>query len=115
VLSVSVPRQSLRAVRAHGLRAILRCSADCRASGRLLAPRATARRLGLTRRTVGRLAPVALTAGSARSVRVPLTRAARTALRRASSARLLLKARAADGAGHAATPVSKTAKLRSAR
>jgi Ca2+-binding RTX toxin-like protein len=84
-LTLSVPPQSLRRVRATGLRVTVRCSADCRASGRLLADRTTARRLGLgttaARRTLGRLTPIALAAASTRGVRVPLTASARRALR----------------------------------
>jgi hypothetical protein len=63
----------------------------------LLANRATARRLGLrtgaASRTLGRLQPLALTAGSPRSTRVRLRRAWRHALLRARSARLALSAR----------------------
>ena len=42
-LALSVPRQSLRSVRKRGLRVTLRCSLTCRASGRVIADRRTAR------------------------------------------------------------------------
>jgi Ca2+-binding RTX toxin-like protein len=114
VLGVSLPRQSLRAVRASGLRAILRCSANCHATATLRADRTTARRLGLSaaRRTVGRLAPVALAAGTARSVRIRLNRATRRALRHARAARLVLQARAIDSAGRASAPTHAAVRLR---
>jgi hypothetical protein len=116
VLTLGVPRQSLARVRSKGLRVVLRCSTDCHASGRWLATRATARRLGLgtsaTRRTLGRLAPVSLTAGSPRSVRVRLNRAARRALRHARSARTTLSAQAVDGAGRTSATARKTVTLR---
>ena len=89
----------------------------CRASGRVIADRRTARRLELgttaARRTLGRLAPVALAASdSARTARVLLTRAARRALRHTRSARLVVRARAVDDAGHAGATARTVVRLR---
>jgi Ca2+-binding RTX toxin-like protein len=116
VLSVRVPRQSLRRVRAHGLRALLGCSATCTVSGRLRASRRTARRLGLgtsaKRRTLGRLAPLTLDAGATRGGRVVLGSRARRALRSVRSVRLELRLGAVDGAGRAAAPVRIAVRLR---
>ena len=111
VLSLAVPRQSLRRVLARGLRVTLTCSTACRAGGRLFLARAAARRLGIARR-VGRLAPVDLAAGDPRAVRVRLTPAARAALRRARVVRLALRVHGADAAGQAAAPVSRAVRLR---
>jgi hypothetical protein len=77
---------------------------------------ATARRLGLrtgaASRTLGRLQPLALTAGSPRSTRVRLRRAWRHALLRARSTRLALSARATDQAGRTSAPVRTTVTVR---
>jgi hypothetical protein len=100
----------------RGLRVVLSCSTGCRASGRLLADLATARRLGLgtsaASRTLGRLRPLALTAGSPRRTRVRLTRAGRRALLHARSARLALSARAIDQSGRTSAPVRRTVTVR---
>ena len=111
VLGISVPHQSLRSVRAHGLRVELTCSAACRAGGRLVLGRAAARRLGIARRA-GRLGAVDLAAGSPTERQIRLTRAARRALRHARRARLTLRAHAADTAGRPAAPVRTLVKLR---
>jgi Ca2+-binding RTX toxin-like protein len=114
-LVVDVPGQSPRSVVARGLRVVLRCSTACRAAGRLAASRRVARRLGLSRRAarrLGRLAPVDLAAGTSRTATVPLTRAARRALRDTRRARLSLRAHAVDGAGGGAAPVRVPVALR---
>ena len=115
VLTVSVPRQSLRFARAHGLRVLLACSTACHAGGRLAATRATARRLGLGRRAskrLGRLASIDLAAATATKARVQLTRTARHALRGVHRIALVLRAHAVDGAGRAAVPARLLVKLR---
>ncbi len=115
VLTVSVPRQSLRSAFARGLRVELTCSAACRASGRLTLPRAVATRLGIGRRAarrIGRLAPVDLAGAAPVARRIRLSRAARTAARGARVLRLSLRAHAVDGAGRAVAPVRKTVRLR---
>ena len=86
VLVLSVPRQSLRSALAGGLRAVLTCSAACRAVGRLAATRSAARRHHIgarAARRIGRLGPVDLAAGSPRTVRIRIGRSARRALRSA--------------------------------
>ena len=105
VLTVSVPRQSLRSVRAHGLRVLLTCSTACHAGGRLAAKRSGARRLG-------RLAPIDLAAAAPTKARVRITRAGRRALRRGHRVALVLRAHAVDGAGRAAAPVRLPVRLR---
>jgi hypothetical protein len=115
-LAVAVPRQSRRSVLAHGLRVLLRCSTECRASGRLVVARATALRLALgttaASRRLGRLGPVTLPAATQRAARVRLSRRARAALRRAPAVRATLRARPLDRAGHAGAVVRKRVKLR---
>jgi Ca2+-binding RTX toxin-like protein len=115
VLTVSVPHQSLRSARAHGLRVLLACSTACHAGGRLAATRAAARRLGLGRRAgkrLGRLGSIDLAAATPTTARVRLTRTARRALRNAHRVDLVLRAHAVDGSGHAAAPVRLPVKLR---
>ena len=115
VLTVRVPRQSLRSALTRGLRVELTCSAACRASGRLTLPRAVATRLGIGRRAasrIGRLAPVDLAAAAPVARRIRLSRAARAAARGARVLRVSLRAHAVDGAGRAAAPVRRTVRLR---
>ena len=115
VLAVTIPRQSLRTVRARGLRVLLRCTKTCRAGGRVAIARPAARRLGLTRRAArraGRLAATDLAVGATVESRVRLSRRARNSLRGVHRARLVLRARAVDGAGLAAAPVRRTVRLR---
>ena len=105
-------RLSLAKALRHGIAATIGCSVACSYRTSLLLDARTAKRLHISRRVTRGQRTTKLTGVGRRSIRIQLTRRARTALRNVASVKLMVRATATDPAGNTSASRTRRTTLR---